>query len=55
MAVIVAVPLATAVTSPEALTVDDDDDEDDQVKEVPEMVVPFAVLALALSWAVSPM
>ncbi len=54
VAVILASPTASGVTSPEALTVATDSSEDDQVKVLPDIVFPLASRAVALSWTCSP-
>ena len=47
-------PSTTAVTRPEALTVAIASLDDDQANVLPEIAVPFASCALAVSCAVSP-
>jgi len=47
-------PTATAVTSPEELTDTEFSSDDNHVNVLPEIVVPLASLALALSCNVSP-
>jgi len=54
VAVIVAVPLVTAVTSPADETVAIVTSEDDHVTVAPDIAVPLASFAVALSVAVSP-
>ena len=54
VAVIVADPLATAVTSPADETVAIVTSEDDHVTVAPDIAVPLASFAVALSVAVSP-
>jgi hypothetical protein len=54
VAVIVTDPFATAVTSPDELTIARLSSDDDQVNVLPEIVSPFASSAVAASWTVSP-
>ena len=54
VAVIVAVPLATAVTSPEEDTVATDEFDVVHVTDAPDIVAPFWSLTVAVSWDVAP-
>ncbi len=54
VAVIVAVPFATAVTSPADDTVATDEFDVAQVTVAPDIVAPFWSLTVAVSWDVAP-
>jgi len=47
-------PFATAVTTPEALTVTTFTSDDDHVNDTPVNALPLLSLALAVNWVVSP-